>query len=211
MTTTDRAGSFSPAEEADIQAIESRIEAETLRKLRELEAEREEKRQAEARKRVADLLGQNEKGAGKQVLIRLEASQRSQASGEDTIVMTTQGRYYKKRDKHYLIYQESHESGMGQTTTRLIYSESGEATLQRIGEQRMRMDLRLGQREVTAYQTPHGLLQFSFLTKEIRFEQDKKGACLYLVYEMDSGPKGEVEMRLAIRFDYLKRKRQGRK
>ncbi len=156
--------------------------------------------------RIAELEAQlkpHSKGPGRAVLIKIKGLQRDSQSKPDAVTVTTQGKYYVKNGRHYVVYRESAESGLGETSTTLMYSPDGSARLTRAGEQALRMNFVEGKREITHYATPFGILNLGFYTNKVDFRLSSKGGTLKLSYNLDASTQVELNTNLELQFTFL--------
>lgn len=141
-------------------------------------------------------------GEGREVLLRIEGRQSSAERVESETAITTRGVYYCKKDKHYLIYDERSESGLGETRTTIVVEPDGSARLLRSGEQTMRMRFLRGTKEITHYNTPFGRLSLGFYTNSVAFKIGRRGGWLKLNYNLDASLQEAVNMQLLVRFTF---------
>jgi len=85
---------------------------------------------------------------------------------DEVIELITEGKFYKKNDAYYLVYDESEISGMqGTTTTLKIKGEL--VILRRIGSNSSIMEFEKNKRYKTQYKTPYGSMAMEMLTKNV--------------------------------------------
>ena len=100
-------------------------------------------------------------------------------SGEDAVELVTEGRFYKKGDSFYLIYDESEFSGMEGCTTSLKVT-GDKIRMKRYGDNLMAdmaIEFEKGKRFNGFYETPFGTIEMEVLTNEINnsIEEEGKG------------------------------------
>ncbi len=144
------------------------------------------------------------KGPGRQILIKIKGKQWDAQSSPDEVTLTTQGKYYAKNGRHYIVYREAADSGFGETSTTLMYAPDGSARLMRAGEHQMRMNFIEGKREITHYSTPFGRLNLGFYTNKVEFQLTAKGGVLKLSYNLDASTQVELNTKLELHFSFIK-------
>lgn len=85
---------------------------------------------------------------------------------EDVIELITEGKFYKKNESYFLVYDESEISGMeGTTTTLKIIDEK--VHLRRLGNNSSLMEFEKGKRYRSQYKTPYGNMMMEMLTTNV--------------------------------------------
>jgi len=120
----------------------------------------------------------------KKVMLKIKGSISRVGSEPEIIEMVTEGKYYKKGDAEYLIYDESEISGMKGVTTTLKL-KGDKITLTRFGNVKMRLEFEKGKRFLSEYITPNGTFKLEILSSELYYILNKniKGKIL-VRYEM---------------------------
>lgn len=106
---------------------------------------------------------------------------------EDTgrIEMVSQGDYYKKNNKHYVIYEEIAE-GFGQAVkSRLKFSESV-LELSRSGPVNVHMVFQENKKNLTSYNTPFGQILMGINTKKIQINEQEDHITVDVDYSLDA-------------------------
>lgn len=112
----------------------------------------------------------------------LQFDQREEDS--DKIEMVVAGDYYKRNDKHYVIYEEITE-GFGQATkNRLKFSEHM-LELSRSGLVNVHMIFQENKKNLTNYNTPFGQIIVGIDTKKIRIEEKPDNIIVDVDYALD--------------------------
>lgn len=156
--------------------------------------------------RAAELEAQlrpSTKGPGRPILIKIKGRQWDSLSNPDEVTVTTQGKYYMKNGSHYIVYRETSETGIGETSTTLVYLPDGSARLMRTGDQRLRMNFIEGKRDITHYATPFGHLNLGLYTNNVEFRLTARGGVFKLSYNIDASLQVELNTNLELQFSFL--------
>ena len=119
------------------------------------------------------------------VLLTLQGMQFDQ-SGEnaDQIGATADGDYYKKNDKHYVLYEEVTEGFDQPTRNRLKFSEDM-VELSRSGSVNVHMVFRENKKNLTNYNTPFGQILMGIDTKTIRVTEREERITVEVHYVLE--------------------------
>lgn len=102
---------------------------------------------------------------------------------DDIIEVVTPGKFYKKGDHYYAIYEETEISGMkGTTTTLKIYDDN--FSLIRKGTTNTKMLFKKDLNDIIMYNTPHGTLELMLSIDDISIDVDDKGGEISAKYDM---------------------------
>lgn len=116
---------------------------------------------------------------------------------DDIIEVVTPGKFYKKDNSYYAVYEETEISGMKGTTTTLKIDEE-KFTLIRTGTTNTEMKFKKYVRDLTLYNTPHGALDLTVDTKELKMEVDNNGGDVFIDYDMIIGNQQVLSTTLKI-------------
>lgn len=119
------------------------------------------------------------------VLLTLQGMQFDQ-SGEnaDQIETVADGDYYKKNDKHYVIYEETTEGFSQPIKNRLKFSENM-VELSRSGAVSVHMVFQANKKNLTNYNTPYGQILIGINTKNIQIQEQENHIMLEVEYTLD--------------------------
>ena len=121
----------------------------------------------------------------KEVLLTLQGLQFDQREeNADKIETVTVGDYYKKNDRHYVIYEETTEGFSQATKNRLKFSEHM-LELSRSGLVNVHMVFQENKKNLTNYNTPFGQLVVGIDTKRIRLEERPDNIIVDVDYALD--------------------------
>ena len=117
-------------------------------------------------------------------IITLKTIQYMKGMDEDVTELTTKGRYAKKDEKFYIVYEESEMTGFEDTTTTIkVYPEK--MLLSRTGKFNSKMEFLPGEKRLCKYPTPYG--DIAIAVKPIVYENGlgEDGGCVKLEYMLD--------------------------
>lgn len=124
----------------------------------------------------------------KKAIISVVSKQKG--SEEDIIEVVTPGKYYKRNEKYYAVYEESELSGMKGTTTTLKI-EKEKFTILRKGTVNAKMVFENKGRDHVLYSTPHGSLGLSLDIIKVNIDINEDGGDIYANYNLNLG-QGQV-------------------
>ena len=121
------------------------------------------------------------------VMLTLQGMQADQG-GEDTgqIETVTNGDYYKKKDKHYVIYEEVAEGFEQPSKNRLKFSEDM-VELSRSGPINVHMVFQENKKNLTSYNTPFGQILMGIDTKKMQIQEQENHITVEVDYSLDVG------------------------
>ena len=112
----------------------------------------------------------------------MQFGQRKEDAGQ--IETVSQGDYYKRNDKHYVIYEETAE-GFGQSVkSRIKFSESA-VELSRSGPVNVHMVFQENKKNLTNYSTPFGQILMGIDTKKIQINEKEDRITVDVDYSLD--------------------------
>ncbi|MCM1123136.1 MAG: DUF1934 domain-containing protein [Eubacterium sp.] len=120
-----------------------------------------------------------------EVLLTLQGLQFDQREEDaDKVEMVMVGDYYKRNDKHYVVYEEITEGFSQPTKNRLKFSEHM-LELSRNGLVNVHMVFQENKKNLTNYNTPFGQLLIGIDTKKIRLEELEDNITVEVDYSLD--------------------------
>lgn len=122
----------------------------------------------------------------KNAIISVVSKQSDSEDDADVIEVVTPGKFYKEDNCYYAVYEETEISGMKGTTTTLKIDEE-KFTLVRTGTTNTEMNFKKYVRDLTLYSTPHGALDLTVDTKELKMSVDDNGGDVFIDYDMIVG------------------------
>ncbi|MBO5472497.1 MAG: DUF1934 domain-containing protein [Lachnospiraceae bacterium] len=121
----------------------------------------------------------------KEVLLTMQGLQFDQRMEDsDKIETVTVGDYYKKNNKHYVIYEEVVEGLPGATKNRLKFSRDM-LELTRNGLINVHMVFQENKKNVTSYHTPFGQILIGIDTKKIQLTEKEDDIVVDVDYALD--------------------------
>ncbi len=134
----------------------------------------------------------------KNVIISLTGLQYAMEEEEAPIEVINFGQYYKKGDKHYLLYEETQENGTA-TKCRIKVSKK-EMELQKRDRSNTRLLFLPGEEYLTSYETPYGSLLVGVNTHsmELYEEDDFLRTTLKYGLELNGEKTGECTLVLKV-------------
>ncbi|WP_425446247.1 DUF1934 domain-containing protein [Dethiothermospora halolimnae] len=135
----------------------------------------------------------------KEVTLRILGEQKHTDGEKNDIELTTLGKFYKKNDIYYIVYDESELSGMeGSTTTLKI--EGSKISMKRFGNNNSKLTFEQGKKHRTSYQTPYGNMLMEVVTRTVDLDISDKGkGNINLDYRLSIGGEVESRNRLSIK------------
>lgn len=126
----------------------------------------------------------------KDVLVKISGLQFAGEEDSDSIEVITSGTYYKKNDKHYVMYEEVME-GSSEVTKNVIKIGAESMEVTRKGPATVHMMFEKDKKNVSYYYTPFGNLLIGIDAKTIQIE------------ESDLDIKVNVNYGLEINYEYV--------
>ena len=133
----------------------------------------------------------------KNAIISVVSKQSDSEDDGDAIEVVTPGEFYKKDNCYYAVYEETEISGMKGTTTTLKIEEE-KFTLIRTGTTNTEMNFKKYVRDLTLYSTPHGALDLTVDTRELKMNIDNNGGEVFIDYDMIIGNQQVLSTTLQI-------------
>lgn len=122
----------------------------------------------------------------KNAVISIVSTQSDNEDDGEAIEVVTPGEFYKKDNSYYAVYEETEISGMKGTTTTLKIDEE-HFTLIRTGTTNTEMKFKKYARDLTLYNTPHGALDLTVDTRDLKMNVDNNGGDVFIDYDMIIG------------------------
>ena len=119
------------------------------------------------------------------VMLTLQGLQTNQdVEDAGQIETVANGDYYKKNDKHYVIYEEVAEGFEQATKNRLKFSENM-VELVRSGPINVHMVFQENKKNLTNYNTPFGQILMGIDTKKIQMQEQENHITVEVEYSLD--------------------------
>jgi uncharacterized beta-barrel protein YwiB (DUF1934 family) len=102
---------------------------------------------------------------------------------DEAIEIVTQGKFYKKDNSYYAVYDETELSGMAGTTTTIKVNKE-KLTLIRLGTTNARIEFKNNYKSISMYDTPYGTLELGVETRKLDIKIDDEGGRVFVDYDM---------------------------
>lgn len=120
-----------------------------------------------------------------EVLLTLQGLQFDQREEDaDKVEMVTVGDYYKRNNRHYVVYEEITEGFSQPTKNRLKFNEHM-LELSRNGLVNVHMVFQENKKNLTNYNTPFGQILIGIDTKKIQIEEQEDNITVEVDYSLD--------------------------
>ena len=120
----------------------------------------------------------------KDVLIRISGMQSDLFKDADKVEIITSGSYYKKNNKHYLMYDEVGE-GQGEVTRNIARFDDDEFHIQKSGYTNVNMSFEQNKRNITNYITPYGSMLVGVDASRIDVVENNENIQVDIAYSLD--------------------------
>lgn len=138
----------------------------------------------------------------KNIMLKIIGKQMNKNGEEEVVELITEGKYYKKGETTYLVYEEGEMSGFeGCTTTLKITDDT--IKMKRFGTASSEIEFKKGKKFRVHYSTPYGNFDMEVLTQEINNKLVKGEAKGFLDIEYDISLKGLSEGRNKINIEIM--------
>jgi len=107
----------------------------------------------------------------KDVLVKISGLQFAGEDDSDSVEVITSGTYYKKNNKHYILYDEVME-GTTEVTKNVIKIGEDSMEVTRKGPATVHMVFEKDKKNISYYYTPYGNLLIGIDTREIRIDEN---------------------------------------
>lgn len=137
----------------------------------------------------------------KEVIISIEGQEIIPEMGEENKTeLVTEGKYYKKGEKHYLSYKETEVTGFDATTT-MLKIEDNRVALTRYGQVNTHMVFASGEKHTGYYDTPYGSFTVGVVSDDVKVEfgENRGKIDIHYLLEIDNNTKAEHTLSLNVR------------
>ena len=122
----------------------------------------------------------------KDVLVSINGLQIARQSEEaEPVEVITAGDYYKKNNKHYVIYDEVVEGMPGTIRNKVRIAESGKLEIMKSGLSNTHMIFEKDKINITQYETPYGELLVGTHTKDMQVDVTDRNIDVHVNYALD--------------------------
>lgn len=142
----------------------------------------------------------------KDVLVSISGTQFMDAAvNDEPIEIVTNGNYYKKNNKHYVIYDEIIDGVNGVTKNTLKFDETF-FNLTRSGAINTSMIFEENRRNMTNYNTPFGTLTIGIDASNIAIEETEEEINVNVDYAIDVNYEFLADCKIALKVQALNKK-----
>lgn len=120
----------------------------------------------------------------KDVLITISGIQTGEDNGSDKIEIVTGGSYYKKNNKHYLLYDEIIE-GQDEVTKNIARFDEDMFHITKTGFTNVDMSFEENKRNITNYITPFGSLLVGVDASKVSVVENEENIQVDIAYSLD--------------------------
>lgn len=142
----------------------------------------------------------------KNIMLKIVGKQMNKGGEEEVIELITEGKYYKKGNTTYLVYQETELSGIDGCVTTLKITDNL-IKMKRFGAASSEIQFEKGKRFNTHYNTPYGNVQMEVVTKKIENTLNTQDVTGFLNIEYNISLQGLLEGRNKINIEILNNKK----
>lgn len=134
-----------------------------------------------------------------EVIVKIKSEQSGHGEKATRIEQISEGRLFKNGDTWSLTYKEAQESGLDESFTTILMNENGTVSMDRIGDNQMRMEFIEGKKHITRMNTPHGVLDIGILTNRVKVAMHENGGNLSLSYIINLNNEYPVLTKMTMR------------
>jgi uncharacterized beta-barrel protein YwiB (DUF1934 family) len=116
--------------------------------------------------------------------------------GEPVEVITV-GEYYKKNDKHYVLFNEVTE-GFGGNTKNTVKISNGSLDIMKKGVTNVHMVFEKNKKNITCYNTPFGNLMIGIAAKDVEIVEMEENIDISVDYALDINYEHLCDCKIAI-------------
>ena len=120
----------------------------------------------------------------KDVLITISGIHSDKNTEADRIELVTSGSYYKKNNKHYLLYDEVFE-GQDEVTRNIARFDSDEFHISKSGFTNVDMSFEQNKRNMTNYITPYGSMLVGVDASRVEVVENDESIQVDIAYSLD--------------------------
>lgn len=121
-----------------------------------------------------------------------------QETEDEKIEIVVPGQYFLKNGKHYILYEEIEESGLGVTKNTLKVTGDYRVEMKKSGVLTSYMVFEKGKKYVSSYKTPYGQMQIGTDTKELTIILEEEKIRIFVRYTLEAEDEAVAESRIRI-------------
>ncbi len=108
----------------------------------------------------------------------------------DNVELITDGSFYMKGNKFYVLYRENEEMGMADCSVTIVV-DGDTVTMRRRGGYELKLTYCEGESESVVYYMPFGEINMTQATKKVSRSLDENGGSIKIIYDLSIA--GEVQ------------------
>lgn len=137
----------------------------------------------------------------KDVIVHVKGTQfNDQNPSDDAIELVTRGTYYKKNNKHYVIYDELIEGVTG-VTKNTVKFDKDLFLLTRSGALNTTMMFEINKRNITNYKTPFGSITIGLHATNISVTEEEDNISAAVDYSIDANYEELADCKISLRIE----------
>lgn len=133
----------------------------------------------------------------KDVLVAIRGLQFDGLQDDGSVEVITPGDYYKRNDKHYIIYEE-HTEGVPQSTQNVMKFNKDGFDLAKKGAVNVHMVFEENKKNITNYGTPFGNIIIGIDTKKIHVSEGKERIRVDIDYALEVNYEHLADCKIAM-------------
>lgn len=133
----------------------------------------------------------------KDVLVAIRGLQFDGLQDDGSVEVITPGDYYKRNDKHYIIYEE-HTEGVPQSTQNVMKFNKDGFDLTKKGAVNVHMVFEENKKNITNYGTPFGNIIIGIDTKKIHVSEGKERIRVDIDYALEVNYEHLADCKIAM-------------
>lgn len=133
----------------------------------------------------------------KDVLVAIRGLQFDGSQDDGSVEVITPGDYYKRNDKHYIIYEE-HTEGVSQSTQNVMKFNEDGFDLTKKGAVNVHMVFEENKKNITNYGTPFGNIVIGIDTKKINVSEGAERIRVDIDYALEVNYEHLADCKIAM-------------
>lgn len=136
-------------------------------------------------------------------MIRVTGTQEGSDGEENTIELFTEGAFYIKNDKYYIVYNESEISGMDGSTTSLKIEKNKRVSMKRFGSSVTKFNFEKDKEYQADYMTAYGNFTVNITTNILDIDIDEKTGKGNIEIDYDLNILGDVKTSNKLKIELM--------
>jgi uncharacterized beta-barrel protein YwiB (DUF1934 family) len=140
---------------------------------------------------------QMEENMTRDVLITISGLHLVDEEGSEPVEIITAGKYYYRKGKHYIRYDEVTEGSYEKTRSQIKIGENG-VEVRKQGASDVHMIFEKNKKNLSSYQTPYGSLMMGMDTKKLSIDENPDAIDVRIEYDLEINYEHLAECSLMI-------------